>query len=294
MYAARLGTRRLSTGRAGRSRVTDEVWHRRWNPIEKTPWLKLVGRWLQDLINWGLKNSVDIIAPSFVRKGSDVVHIRSVLGAAGAHIQIISKVENNEGLDNYEDIVRESDGIMVARGDLGMEIPRQKIFMAQKRMIHQCNVAGKPVITATQMLESMTQNPRPTRAEATDVANAVLDGTDCVMLSGETAAGPYPVEAVKVMADICHEAESFVEYEELFQKIVKTAPKPMCIVEALASSAVRAQQKTEAKLIIVLSRTGKTVRGGPNTRPVTVFRRLVAHTTPIQGLSVAILNEKRL
>eukprot|EP00959_Pyramimonas_sp_CCMP1952_P204360 4273955-Pyramimonas_sp.AAC.1 len=132
--------------------------------------------------------------------------------------------------------------------------------MVQKRMIERCNVVGKPVITATQMLESMTMNPRPTRAEATDVANAVLDGTDCVMLSGETAAGPYPVEAVKVMASICSEAEAFIDYPAAFQCLIKQVPIPMSIQESLASSSVRAAQKVMAKLIIVLSTTGFTAR----------------------------------
>ena len=220
-----------------------------------------------DLIEWGVKNNVDFIAASFVRKGSDVEYIRSVLGDFADKVSIISKVENLEGLDNFDDIVAKSDGVMVARGDLGMEIRMEQIFLAQKRMIKRCNYAGKPVVTATQMLESMTGAPRPTRAEATDVANAILDGTDAVMLSGETAAGNYALDAVKCMASICREAEGYVDNVASYFQILEHQQIPMSISEGMASSAVRTAQKVEAALIITLSRSGNTARLISKYRP---------------------------
>ena len=220
-----------------------------------------------DLIEWGVKNNVDFIAASFVRKGSDVEYIRSVLGDFAKKVSIISKVENMEGLDNFDDIVAKSDGVMVARGDLGMEIRMEQIFLAQKRMIKRCNYAGKPVVTATQMLESMTGAPRPTRAEATDVANAILDGTDAVMLSGETAAGNYALDAVKCMASICREAEGYVDNVASYFQILEHQKIPMSISEGMASSAVRTAQKVEAALIITLSRSGNTARLISKYRP---------------------------
>lgn len=239
---------------------------------------------VDDIVNWAVPNDVDFIAASFVRKGSDIDNIRQVLGERGKYIKIISKVENQEGIQNFDEILHKTDAVMVARGDLGMEIPTEKIFLAQKMMIQKCNYAGKPVITATQMLESMIKNPRPTRAEATDVANAVLDGTDCVMLSGETAAGSFPVEAVKVMTKICREAEASLDYYAMFKNILKQAPMPMSPLESLASSAVRTAHKVHASLIVVLT------RGGSTARLVAKYRPLV----PVLTVAVPVLTTDSL
>ncbi|KAJ7976357.1 Pyruvate kinase family protein [Quillaja saponaria] len=220
-----------------------------------------------DILEWGIPNNIDMIALSFVRKGSDLVEARKLLGKHAKNILLMSKVENQEGVANFDDILANSDAFMVARGDLGMEIPVERIFLAQKLMIHKANIQGKPVVTATQMLESMTKSPRPTRAEATDVANAVLDGTDCVMLSGETAAGAYPEIAVQTMARICSEAESFINYGDLFKRIMESAPMPISPLESMASSAVRTASSIKAALILVLTRGGTTAKLVAKYRP---------------------------
>ncbi|KAG1338230.1 pyruvate kinase, cytosolic isozyme-like [Cocos nucifera] len=221
----------------------------------------------EDILTWGVTNNIDIIALSFARKGSDLVEVRKLLGEHAKTIMLMSKVENQQGVANFDDILANSDAFMVARGDLGMEIPIEKIFYAQKVMIFKCNMQGKPVVTATQMLESMIKSPRPTRAEATDVANAVLDGTDCVMLSGETAAGAYPELAVQTMARICLEAESFLDHEAVFKQTVAAAPVPMSPLESLASSAVQTASSAKAALILVLTRGGSTAKLVAKYRP---------------------------
>jgi len=215
----------------------------------------------EDLI-FGVQQGVDLIAASFIRSPDDVYEIRGILGEKGKTIKIISKIESTEGLENFDKILVASDGIMVARGDLGVELPMEQIFVAQKMMVSKCNAAHKPVITATQMLESMISNPRPTRAEATDVANAVLDGTDCVMLSGETASGDFPLEAVAIMSGICKEAESVeaaAEYPSLFQALRETT-LGVTTPEVVCSYAVRVANDLSASIILVITETGSSAR----------------------------------
>jgi len=208
-----------------------------------------------------------MIAASFIRTAENVKTIRNLPGVQENQIMIISKIESQEGLDNFNAILQESDGIMVARGDLGVEIPIEKVATAQKMMITKCNAVGKPVITATQMLESMTENPRPTRAEATDVANAVFDGSDCVMLSAETASGKYPVVTVKMMDTICRQAERDIDYRSLYKNLRANVLPPTTIPHSIASSAVKTQWDIEASLIICLTDTGNTARLVSRYRP---------------------------
>ncbi|CAI0384635.1 unnamed protein product, partial [Linum tenue] len=234
-----------------------------------------------DILNWGIPNKIDVIALSFVRKGSDLAAVRSLIGEKNAkNIMLMSKVENQEGIVNIDEIIASSDALMVARGDLGMEIPVEKIFLAQKTMIRKANIQGKPVVTATQMLESMIKSPRPTRAEATDVANAVLDGTDCVMLSGETAAGAYPEAAVRTMARICVEAERSIVYGDAFKRVMKAAPLPLSPLESLAASAVRTAKNVNASLIVVLTRGGSTARLLAKYRPHVPILSVVVPEAP--------------
>ena len=212
------------------------------------------------LDEWALTNQIDFIFASFVQYPTDIHAIRTKLGEEGKFIRIISKIESVIGIRNFDSILKETDGVMVARGDLGMEIPIETTFIAQKKMIRECNIAAKPVITATQMLESMVTNPRPTRAEVTDVANAVLDGTDCVMLSGETAGGKFPLEAVRTLGHICREAETMINHDAWFREMINSTKQPMSIKESLASSAVRTAAKVNAALIVVLAANGTTAR----------------------------------
>ncbi|MFA5669380.1 MAG: pyruvate kinase [Balneolaceae bacterium] len=216
---------------------------------------------------FGITQDVDYIALSFVRSAKDVRDIISRVRAAGSQAAIIAKIEKPEALEVIDEIIEEADGIMVARGDLGIEIPTEQVPIVQKMIIEKCRMAGKPVITATQMLDSMMNNPRPTRAESSDVANAVLDGTDAVMLSGETAAGKYPNEAVSVMDRICRSVED--NREQLYYSLKYRKPewKEKQIIESLSYSCVTLAENVDAKIIGTITHSGSTARRIAKFRP---------------------------
>jgi pyruvate kinase len=217
-------------------------------------------------IRFGVEQGVDFIAASFVRRASDVLEIRELLEESRApHIHIIPKIENQEGVDNIEEILEVSDGLMVARGDLGVEIPAEEVPLVQKDLIKRCNAIGKPVITATQMLDSMQRNPRPTRAEASDVANAIFDGSDAIMLSGETAAGSYPVEAVTTMNNIAARAEQALEYREILQN--RSRISGTTITDAIGQSVAHTALNLHASAIVTPTESGHTARMISKYRP---------------------------
>ncbi|MCS4485676.1 pyruvate kinase [Staphylococcus americanisciuri] len=217
-------------------------------------------------IRFGIEQDVDFIAASFVRRASDVLEIRRILeDAKNENITIIPKIENQEGIDNIDEILEVSDGLMIARGDMGVEIPPEAVPVVQKDLIRKCNKLGKPVITATQMLDSMQRNPRATRAEASDVANAIYDGTDAVMLSGETAAGAYPEEAVIAMNNIALAAEQAQDYKKLLSdrtKLVETS-----LVNAIGVSTAHTALNLNVKAIVAATESGNTARTISKYRP---------------------------
>ncbi|DBA01340.1 TPA: hypothetical protein N0F65_001579 [Lagenidium giganteum] len=209
-----------------------------------------------DLLNFAIPQAVDIVSGSFVRCAENVKAIRDCLGDRGKYIRVHAKIESIEALRNIDEIIQAADGIHVSRGDLGMELSPEQVFLAQKMIIRKANIAGKPVVTSTQMLQSMTENPHPSYAECTDVANAVIDGTDAMMLSAETAKGKYPIEAVRTMAKICIEAEAVLDNGEIYRVTRSVTPRPFSMSETIASSAVETSIDVKAKLIISFTETG--------------------------------------
>ena len=219
-------------------------------------------------IKFGIAEDFDFIAASFIRSADAVRQIRSLIDEAGSQMKIISKIESQEGLDNIDEIIEASDGIMLARGDLGVEIDAKRIPQLQKEIIQKCNYHGKLVITATQMLDSMIRNPRPTRAEVTDVANAVYDGTDAVMLSGESANGKYPVEAAKTMASIVEYTEQFLDYKQFKTRMVEKTVYES-IGNAVCAASVTTASELKASAIVASTLSGITASMISKYRPIT-------------------------
>ena len=235
---------------------------------------------------FGVQEDVDFIAASFTRCADDIVLIRNELENNGCrNIRIIAKIENTDGVENIDDIIRVSDGIMVARGDLGVEIPMEDIPVIQKRLIHKAYAAGKQVITATQMLDSMIKNPRPTRAEATDVANAIYDGTSAIMLSGETAAGAYPVEAVRTMVRIAERTENDIDYIKQFNQWSVSAQKD--VTSAISHATCTTAHDLGAVAILTVSKTGLTARMISKFRPACP---IISGTTDPKVLNQMVLS----
>ena len=214
-------------------------------------------------LEFGIRNQVDFVALSFVRRPEDIVELRALLDKAKSKAAVIAKIETPEALENLDEIIKLADGIMVARGDLAVEIPAEEVPLAQKLLISKCNAIGKPVITATQMLESMIKSPVPTRAEVSDVANAIIDGTDAIMLSEETTLGEYPLEAVKMMTRIALRIESEVYTNDTIAEYDDSHG----ITDVVSQSSVRAAHNVEAKLIVALTHSGFTAKMIARYRP---------------------------
>jgi len=210
-------------------------------------------------VEFAVKNKLDFVALSFVRKAADITELRGLLQKAGSNAHIIAKIETPQAVEDIDAIIEAADGLMVARGDLAIEIPAEQVPLVQKALIKKCNAAGKPVITATQMLESMIRNPVPTRAEVSDIANAIIDGTDAIMLSEETTLGDFPVEAVEMMSKIAANVEKSIytkDFEADYPKSKAVSP----ITDVVSQSAVRTAHRVGAKLITVLTRSGSSAR----------------------------------
>ncbi|HKJ04572.1 MAG TPA: pyruvate kinase [Geopsychrobacteraceae bacterium] len=220
----------------------------------------------QDL-QFCIEQSIDWVALSFVRAADEVQKLKEILSRAGSELKVIAKIEKPEAVDNFAAILDSSDGIMVARGDLGVEILSERVPLIQKNIIRQCNLAGKPVITATQMLESMIQNPRPTRAETSDVANAILDGTDAVMLSGETASGSYPIEAVKVMDRVARDVETDSRLHKRIHALMPDSDGSSPLTEAIGQAACQVAENVGATAILAFTQTGSTAALVAKYRP---------------------------
>lgn len=236
-------------------------------------------------IRFGVKHGVDFIAASFVRRGEHVEAVRRIVHDAGGSQHIIAKIESNAGLRNIDEIVTAADGIMVARGDLGVEIAAEEVPLAQRMLIRKCNRAGKPVITATQMLDSMIRNPRPTRAEVTDVSNAIFEGTDCVMLSGETATGRYPIKAVQVMDSIARRMEQVIDYGAVLRE--KAEEGRTAIDQAVTLAACQVTHDLNLGLIICSTFSGATARSVSQKRPKAIIFAISQNEQVVRQLAMS-------
>lgn len=240
----------------------------------------------EDII-WGCKQKVDFIAASFVRRASDVLEIKAILKEHGdCHIQIISKIENKEGVKNIDEIIEVSDGVMVARGDLGVEVPAEDVPIIQKMIIKKCHKAGKVSVTATQMLESMIEHPRPTRAEVSDVANAIYDGTDAIMLSGESAIGKYPIESVQTMNRIATKIENQLDRKSLVKRANKDSDQTRAIETSIAISVAYTVIQSKVDLIITPTMSGNTAKYISKFRPNARILALCPNEIIAHGLAL--------
>lgn len=239
----------------------------------------------KDDLVFGCHMGVDFVAASFVRKASDILEIREILNKNnGNNIQIIAKIESQEGVDNIDSILEVSDGIMVARGDMGVEIPIERVPIIQKSIIRKCNEAGKIVITATQMLDSMIRNSLPTRAEACDICNAIFDGTDAIMLSGESASGLYPIDSAKTMSKIAKETEAHLDYNYLNQRLKE--PAMYDFAEAISYSTCRTSNVLNAKAIVAATNSGATAKLVSKYKPKCPIIAITPHEEVMRGLSL--------